>query len=41
MTATGLRLLQDLRRSLLDPPAQLRHAGERVERPPDSVGAVA
>jgi putative transposase len=24
MTADGLRLLQDLRRSLLEPPAQLR-----------------
>jgi putative transposase len=41
MTATGLRLLQDLRRSLLDPPTQLRHRDQDAVAPPDSVGAVA
>ena len=28
MTAAGLRLLHDLRRTLLEPPAQLRSRGE-------------
>jgi len=28
MTAAGLRLLQDLRRSLLEPPVELRPRGE-------------
>ena len=41
MTATGLRLLQDLRRQLLQPPAALKspagHAAEQAE----TVGAVA
>ncbi|MDP9429475.1 MAG: transposase, partial [Actinomycetota bacterium] len=41
MTAAGLRLLQDLRRSLLDPPTQLRHPGGEVSAPPETVGAVA
>jgi putative transposase len=41
MTAAGLRLLQDLRRSLLEPPAPLQHTDEQTARPPDSVGAVA
>lgn len=41
MTAAGLRLLQDLRRSLLDPPTPLRHADEPTAAPPESVGAVA
>jgi putative transposase len=41
MTATGLRLLQDLRRSLLDPPTPLRHPNEQAPPTPDSVGAVA
>jgi transposase-like protein len=41
MTAAGLRLLQDLRRSLLEPPTPLRHTDEQTARPPDSVGAVA
>jgi transposase-like protein len=41
MTAAGLRLLQDLRRSLLEPPTPLRHTNEQTARPPDSVGAVA
>jgi putative transposase len=36
----GLRLLQDLRRSLLDPPTPLGH-DQRTAAPPDSVGAVA
>jgi putative transposase len=40
-TAAGLRLLQDLRRWLLDPPTQLRHTDDRTTAPPDSVGAVA
>jgi hypothetical protein len=40
MTADGLRLLQDLRRQLLDPPPQLQqpHADAADA---DSVGAVA
>ncbi len=41
MTAAGLRLLQDLRRSLLDPPTQLRARDNDTLAPPDSVGAVA
>jgi len=42
MTAAGLRLLQDLRRSLLDPPAQLPHTNDdQPAAPPESVGAVA
>ena len=41
MTADGLRLLQDLRRSLLDPPTQLRHSAGDLPASPDSVGAVA
>ena len=44
MTADGLRLLQDLRRSLLDPPRQLRPraaaAAQDGERP-DNVSAIA
>ena len=36
MTPTGLRLLQDLRRSLLEPPTPLRHPDQ-----PDAVGDVA
>ena len=40
-TAAGLRLLQDLRRSLLDPPTRLRHTDDRTTAPPDSVGAIA
>jgi putative transposase len=43
MTADGLRLLQDLRRSLLDPPRQLRPrtvaAGQDDDRP-ENVGAI-
>ena len=41
MTAAGLRLLQDLRRQLLQPPAALRPpAGDATEQP-ETVGAVA
>jgi putative transposase len=36
MTADGLRLLQDLRRSLLDPPRQLRPRTETTSQPADS-----
>ena len=36
MTAAGLRLLQGLRRSLLDPPAQLRRRTVTVTRPANS-----
>jgi len=36
MTAAGLRLLQDLRRSLLEPPAQLRPRTVTTTRPADS-----
>jgi len=35
MTADGLRLLQDLRRSLLDPPRQLRQRTVTVTQPDD------
>jgi putative transposase len=35
MTAAGLRLLQDLRRSLLEPPAQLRPRTVTAARPGD------
>jgi len=35
MTADGLRLLQDLRRSLLDPPRQLRPRAVTVTQPGD------
>jgi putative transposase len=41
MTADGLRRLQDLRRSILEPPTPLRHADEQSMKPPDSVSAVA
>ena len=41
MAATGLRLLQDLRRGHLDPPTPLRHSDEQTAEPPDSIGAVA
>jgi hypothetical protein len=40
----GLRLLQDLRRSLLDPPARLRPSAVTAARPgdhPETVGATA
>lgn len=40
MTATGLRQLQDLRRSLLDPPARLP-ARDTAPAAPETVGAVA
>jgi hypothetical protein len=44
MTADGLRLLQDVRRSLLDPPAQLRPRTVTTTRPGDgaeNVSAIA
>lgn len=41
MTAAGLRLLQDLRRSLIHPPARLRHAVDHAAHPVDSVGSAA
>ena len=44
MTAAGLRLLQDLRRSLLEPPAQLRPHTVTTARPadsPETVSAIA
>jgi putative transposase len=44
MTAAGLRLLQDLRRSLLEPPAQLRPRTGTTARPadsPETVSAIA
>ena len=40
MTADGLRLLQDLRRSLLEPPAQLRPSAVPAARPGDHPGSV-
>jgi putative transposase len=40
MTPTGLRLLQDLRRSLLEPPTPLRHPAPGTDQP-DAVGDVA
>jgi putative transposase len=40
MTADGLRLLQDLRRSLLEPPAQLRPSAVPAARPGDHLEAV-
>ena len=42
MTAAGLRLLHDLRRSLLQPPTQLRpHPNQHAETPPQSVSTAA
>ena len=41
MTPAGLRLLQDLRRTLLEPPTPLQHARDGTANEPDSVGAVA
>jgi putative transposase len=44
MTASGLRLLQDLRRSLLEPPAQLRPRTVTAAQPedhPETVSATA
>jgi putative transposase len=41
-TSHGTRQLQDLRRSLLDPPTQIRrHNPAAASTPPDNVGAVA
>jgi hypothetical protein len=42
MTADGLRLLQDLRRSLLDPPRQLRpRTATQDDDRPENVSAIA
>lgn len=41
MTPAGLRLLQDLRRTLLVPPTPLRHTEPRNAEVPDTVGDVA
>jgi hypothetical protein len=44
MTPSGLRLLQDLRRSLLDPPRQLRPPTVTTSQPgehPETVSTVA
>jgi putative transposase len=41
MTPTGLRLLQDLRRTLLKPPTPLRHPEPTPTTEPDTAGAVA
>jgi len=41
MTPTGLRLLQDLRRTLLEPPTELRHAEPAPADEPEIVGDVA
>jgi hypothetical protein len=40
MTSDGLRLLQDLRRSLLDPPRQLRPHTATTSQPDDHPGTV-
>jgi putative transposase len=41
MTPAGLRLLQDLRRQLLDPPTPLRRPAQPAATEPEIVGAVA
>jgi putative transposase len=41
MTPAGLRLLHDLRRTLLDPPTPLRHADQPATTQPETVGIVA
>ena len=41
MTPTGLRLLQDLRRTLLEPPTPLRHPEPAPAAKPNTAGAVA
>lgn len=40
MTADGLRLLQDLRRSLLEPPRQLRPRTATTSQPADGLETV-
>jgi hypothetical protein len=40
MTSEGLRLLQDLRRSLLEPPRQLRSRTTAAAQPDDQPGTV-
>ncbi|HXT43513.1 MAG TPA: transposase [Pseudonocardiaceae bacterium] len=41
MTPAGLRLLQDLRRTLLEPPTPLPHTNPPAAADPDAVGIVA
>ena len=41
MTPAGLRLLQDLRRTLLEPPTALRHTDTPAADEPDAVAVVA
>jgi putative transposase len=41
MTPAGLRLLQDLRRTLLEPPTPLRHTDPPATDIPDAAGVVA
>jgi len=41
MTPAGLRLLQDLRRTLLEPPTELRHTEPAPADDPDIVRVVA
>ncbi len=41
MTPAGLRLLQDLRRTLLEPPTELGHTDQPAAVEPDTVGVVA
>ncbi len=41
MTPAGLRLLQDLRRTLLEPPTALRHTEPAPAADPNTVGIVA
>jgi putative transposase len=40
-TNTGLRLLHDLRRQLLDPPTPIRPASHPAAEPAETVGTVA
>ena len=40
-TSTGLRLLHDLRRQLLDPPTPIRRTGQPAAQPEETVSAVA
>jgi hypothetical protein len=41
MTPAGLRLLQDLRRTLLEPPIALRHTDTPAAAEPDAVAVLA
>jgi len=40
-TSTGLRLLHDLRRQLLDPPTPIRRTSHPTAEPEETVSAVA